>query len=127
MNIVLFSKDMSTSELTVLNKALRNFLKSKTSTIQGIQEVEEQQKADIKNRLEDFDTDLLSNEDIEALYSLRNDPDISYIYKFLTPSELEAIITFCSERNYSTDRFLQEVANYINSDSPFTDLDLKEA
>lgn len=121
------SRNISTSELTVLNKALRNFLGSKTSTITGILEIEQAQKNEIRNRLEDFDTDLLDSNDIEALYSLRSDPDISYIYNFLTPSELEGIIMYSREKGYNTDRFLQEVANYINNDSPFTDLDLKEA
>lgn len=114
-------------QLTALNKALKNFLKNKTSTIKGIQTEEKRIKEDISARLNDFDTEQLTNEDIESLYTLREDKDISYIYNYLTPSQLESLVKYSVARSYSDSQFLDLVSNYIGSDDPFTDLDLRDA
>ena len=114
-------------QLTALNKALRNFIKSETSTVKGIREIESLIKNDIKSRLEGFDTDVLTNEDVEALYKLRSDKDVSAVYDLVTPSELESIVKYSVSKEDDFSQFLKLVSDYSQNDRPFTDLYMQES
>ena len=119
--------NMSKVQLTALNKALKNFLTSKTSTIKGIQQIEKQTKENISQEVENFDEDSISSEDINTLYDFFNDKDFNYTTDYIAPSDLWVILTTAKANNDSDEKFLDRVGQYIDKDSLYEDLDLKEA
>lgn len=114
-------------QLTALNKALKNFLKSKTSTVKGIQEIEKQTKENIAQEVENFDEDMLSSQDINTLYDFFNDKDFNYATDYIAPSDLWVILTTAKANNDSDESFINRVGQYIDKDSLYEDLDLKDA
>lgn len=115
-------KKISPSDLRALNKALKNFLNSQTSTLKGIRDVEDTTRQGIKNLVSDIDN--INNEDIETLYSFFNDKDFNYISQYIDPSELMVLIAETRSEEGTSDDFLRKIENYIYSDSIYQDEDL---
>lgn len=120
-------KGTSKADLKAINKALKNFLKSQTSTIKGIKGVEETTKKGLKNLVSDIDN--ITNKDIETLYSLFNDKDFQFIIKNydIEASDLDTLIAETRAEGGTSDDFLRKVENYIYSDSLYKDEDLVNA
>ena len=119
------TRSMSTSELTVLNKALRNFLNSKTSTIQGIQDIERQTKQNISNLIVDVDTPELETEDIETLYNFFEDSDFRDVTEYIPPSDLYIILNESKQAGDNPKMFMSKIERYIDKDSLNSDSDMK--
>lgn len=79
----------SKEELMEINKLTENFLKSKTSTIKGIEEVEKEIKNNMSARLDEYD---MTPSEIDSLYKLYDDKDFTALRKYLDPSELQALM-----------------------------------
>ena len=118
-------KKISATDLKALNKIFTNFLKSQTSTIRGIRDVEETTRQGIKNLVSDIDN--LDNEDIETLYSFFNDKDFNYITQYIDPSELMVLIAETRSEGGTSDDFLRKIENYIYSESIYQDEDLVDS
>lgn len=116
------------TQLISLNKAMRNFLDSKTSTVSGIREIERQQKDNISNILGDFDSDEISNDEIETLYDFFEDKDFNSVTKEknIMPSDMWITLTTAKEEKWSKEKYLKNIYNY-NPDLDMNDLDLKES
>lgn len=119
------SKKITLTELKALNKTFTNFLKSQTSTLKGIKDVEETTKQGIKNLVSDIDN--LDNKDIETLYSFFNDKDFNYISQYIDPSELMVIMAETRSEDGTSDDFLRKIENYIYSESLYQDEDLVDS
>lgn len=116
------------TQLISLNKAMRNFLDSKTSTVSGIREIERQQKDNISNILGDFDSDEISNDEIETLYDFFEDKDFNNVTKEknIMPSDMWITLTTAKEEKWTKEKYLKNIYNY-NPDLDMNDLDLKES
>lgn len=116
------------TQLISLNKAMRNFLDSKTSTVAGIREIERQQKDNISNILGDFDSDEISNDEIETLYDFFEDKDFNNVTKEknIMPSDMWITLTTAKEEKWTKEKYLKNIYNY-NPDLDMNDLDLKES
>lgn len=116
------------TQLISLNKAMRNFLDSKTSTVSGIREIERQQKDNISNILGDFDSDEISNDEIETLYDFFEDKDFNNVTKEknIMPSDMWITLTTAKEEKWTNEKYLKNIYNY-NPDLDMNDLDLKES
>lgn len=131
--VIIPTKDnITTTDLVALIKAMNNFLKSKTSTIKGIQEVEKQTKQNIANILDvDFDDidQEITDEEVNILYDFFNDEDFNYIVKEagIPPSELIIAIHTAKYNHWSKERFLNEIKNYNPDNTRLLDLDIAEA
>lgn len=112
-NRIEINKNMTTSELTVLNKSLKNFLKSKTSTIKGIQEIEENTKSNISNILGDFDSDMLDNSEIETLYNFFEDEDFNYIRQYIPASDQWILLQEAKEKDLNDTNYLDLISRYV--------------
>ena len=114
LNKIELTGNESKEQLLEINKLTENFLKSKTSTIKGIEEVEKGIKSNISEKLDEFD---LSPSEVDSLYKLYDDPDFTALRKYLDPSELQAL--------------MMEVKEYKgelkNDDIPFTDDEINQA
>lgn len=118
-------KKISTSDLKAINKAFSNFLKSQTSTIKGIKNVEKSTKGSIKDLVSDIDN--IDNSDIETLYSFFGDKDFNYVTQYVDPSELMILLAESREEGGTSDDFLRKIENYIDKDSLYQDEDMVNA
>ena len=89
LNKIELSGNESRDELIEINKLTENFLKSKTSTLSGIEEVEKGIKENISAKLDEFD---MTPSEVDALYTLYDDKDFVALRKYLDPSELQALM-----------------------------------
>lgn len=76
-------------ELLEINKLTENFLKSKTSTLSGIEEFEKEIKGNISARLDEYD---MTPSEVDSLYKLYEDKDFTALRKYLDNSELQALM-----------------------------------
>ena len=120
------SNRINVTDLRALKKATSNFLKSKTSTNKGIKDVENRIKQTIKDTIEDEEVEL-SDREVETLYNFFEDPDFTYVTKYIDPSELMIVMQEVASRGGTSDDFLREIEKYIYSDSLYKDDDLVEA
>ena len=117
---------MSIPELALLNKALRNFLNSKTSTIKGIQEVEKQTKQNISNLITDVDSPELEESDVETLYNFFEDKDFQDVTVYVPPSDLYVAMNDSKQAGDDSKMFIKRIEKYIDKDSLNADSDMKD-
>ena len=117
----------SYTDIMLHKKATTNFLNSKTSTLSGIRDVIEEQKKNIKNILEDFDTEDISDEEVEVLYNFWEDKDFNYVTQYVDPSELWIALEEVSNAGGTAEDFVRYMEQYIYSETLYKDLDLVEA
>ena len=113
----------SYQELIELDRATTKFLKSKTSTLSGIKEVEKNIKQNISNKLDEYD---LSKQEIETLYNFFEDEDFAYIRKYIDPSDLWVFIENAKQGNMYVDDWIKTIEDYIGSDAFGRDEDLRD-
>lgn len=123
-NKVNVPKGVNKFDLKFISKVLNNFLKSKTSTLEGINEVEE----GVKNTISDIVDDIkgVTNEDIETLYDFYADDDFTYVTQYIDPSDLMVILASVKANNEGLDGFIKRCAEYIDPDSLHVDLDMRQ-
>lgn len=141
LNKIELTGNESKEELLQINKLTDNFLKSKTSTIEGIKEVEKNIKSNISAKLDEFD---LTPSEVDALYTLYDDKDFTALRKYLDPSELQALMMEVKEykeeladnklinidvEHEGFNKFKELFINYANldSDSAGRDEDLQNS
>lgn len=113
----------SYQELIQLDRATTKFLKSKTSTLTGIKEVERNIKENIKNKLDEYE---LSKSEVETLYNFFEDEDFAYIRKYIDPSDLWVFIENAKQGNIDVDEWIGTIEDYIGSDPFGRDEDLRD-
>lgn len=101
---------MNITKLSNINKTLRNFLSSKTSTHAGIKE---QTKATLKGIKKKLDVD---DEEAELLYSMFGDESMNWLIAQVGASEAWATVMEAKEANDSQDDFIMRLQSLgINS------------
>ena len=121
------SKDDSESSILLKNKAIKQFLKSETSTIKGIRKTIAREKQKIKDKLEDFDTNEINDKDVETLYDFWYDSDYLTITQYIDPSELWIALNEVSQAGGTSDDFLRYIEKYIYFETLYKDEDLVDA
>lgn len=116
-------KNLTKTQLTGINKALTQFLNSKTSTKKGISEVRETQIKNVQERLS-VDAEEMSYEDAEVFYEMFGDDDFQVVADKVGASALQACIEDAIEEGDSEDYFIQRLEAY--SGVAMNDLDFRE-
>lgn len=118
--------NLSKTQLTAINKALTNFLSSKTSTKRGIEDVKRKQIEKIKERLslDDEEAEEVTDEEAEFFYDMFGDNDFDDLTEKIGASALQDAIEDAIEANDSEDMFLQRLEWYGGVE--MQDLDLRE-
>ena len=118
--------NLSKTQLTAINKALTNFLNSKTSTKRGIEDVKRKQIEKIKERLslDEEEAEEITDEEAEFFYDMFGDDDFNDLSEKIGASALQAAIEDAIEANDSEDMFLQRLEWYGGVE--MQDLDLRE-
>ena len=109
---MLANKKMSITQLRAVNKALQQFMSSRTSTVAGIKEVRQEVIQKISKTLTEDRGRNISYDEAETLYNMFTDDDADEIIKDLGASELWAMIESAKEASDSEEQFADRIARY---------------
>lgn len=115
-------KNLSLTDLKMIEKAINQFLESKTSTKRGIEEAKNRVKDSIKTTLNEEGYDL-SDEDADIFYSMLEDDDFNFFADKVGASTMWAIMDDAIEYNESDTKFANRIERYITT---INDLDTLE-
>ena len=117
------NKNLTTTQLLAIQKASRQFLRSKTSTVKGIKSVKDATIESLRRSLSDID-DLKDLDDAEELYNMLDDEDFKSISKLenVGASSLWALLDDAKERNMDQNQFI----DFIEANISANDLNLRE-
>lgn len=105
-------KNISTTDLKMIQKALEQFLNSKTSTKRGIEDAKDRVKESIKTTLNENGFDL-TDEEADTFYSMLEDEDFNYFADKVGASTMWAIMDDAIEYNESDTKFANRIERYI--------------
>lgn len=114
--------DLSITDLKMIEKAIKQFLSSKTSTKRGIMEARERVKESIKTTLNEEGYDL-SDDEADTFYSMLEDDDFNYFADKVGASTMWAIMDDAIEYNESDTKFANRIERYV---ATINDLDTLE-
>lgn len=118
-----FPKSATRQQLLAINKAVTQFMESKTSTKKGIKSVRKQTIETLQGSLSRDDVEL-SYEDAEKLYELFGDTDFHSIAEKIGASALQAVIEDSIDEDDDSNTFLKRLEMYGGVE--MGDLDLRE-
>lgn len=112
-NRLTVTKDMTRTQLLSIQKATSQFLASKTSTKQGVNEVREKTKESLFKTLK-LEDDNLTKEDIDDFYILLGDSDAKPFLKsdVMGASALKVALTDAVNFSDSEERFLERLETF---------------
>lgn len=116
------NKNLTNTQLMALQKAVNQFLESKTSTIKGIKEVSQARIKGIQETLSDELRGRVSEEDAEFYYDMFEEDDFNFFADKIGASTLWMLIDDAKMLDASEDDWLSMLNNYIT----LNDLDLRE-
>lgn len=116
------NKNLNNTQLLALQKAVNQFLESKTSTIKGIREVADARIKGIQETLSDELRGRVSEEDAEFYYDMFEEDDFNFFADKIGASTLWMLIDDAKMMDASEDDWLSMLSNYIT----LNDLDLRE-
>ena len=105
-------KNLSITDLKIIEKAIKQFFESATSTKRGIEDAKDRVKESIKTTLNEGGFDL-SDEDAEVFYSMLEDDDFNYFADKVGASTMWAIMDDAIEYNESETKFVNRIERYI--------------
>lgn len=109
---VLANKKMSITQLRAVNKALQQFMSSKTSTVAGIEEVRQEVIQKISKTLTEDRGRNISYDEAETLYNMFTDNDTDELIKDMGASAFWDMLESAKEASDSEDQFADRIARY---------------
>lgn len=122
-NMIKYNKNMTITQLKAIQKAINQFMVSKTSTKKGIKQVSKQTKESIKKELS-LDGKKISEKEVESFYDMLSDNDFNYLSEKIASSDLWAFIQDAKDYNYSEKRFVNLLNDYVDYGN---DVQMKES
>lgn len=119
---VKINKNLSKTQLIAVQKAINQFLSSKTSTIKGIKEVRNATIDSIKSTLSSEKRGRVTEEDAEFYYEMFESDDFNYFADKIGASTLWQLIDEAIEKNVSEENWISMLSSYIT----LNDLDMRE-
>ena len=116
------NKKLSVTDLKMIEKAINQFLASKTSTRKGIEEAKNRVRDLIKTTLNEEGYDL-TDEEADTFYSMLEDDDFNYFADKVGASTMWAIMDDAIEYNESDAKFMNRIERYV---ATVNDLDTLE-
>lgn len=116
------NKKLSVTDLKMVEKAINQFLASKTSTRKGIEEAKNRVRDSIKTTLNEEGYDL-TDEEADTFYSMLEDEDFNYFADKVGASTMWAIMDDAIEYNESDSKFANRIERYV---ATINDLDTLE-
>lgn len=116
-------KNLTQTQLIAIQKATKQFLVSKTSSSKGIKQVKQSTIDAIKRTMSEEDARKVTDEDAEFYFDMLGDNDFDYFADKIGASTLWTLIDSAIVGNYTQDRWLKTLNNYINFEN---DADVRE-
>lgn len=117
------NKNLTTTQLLAIQRASRQFLRSKTSTVKGIKSVKDATIKSLKITMSD-EEDEKSLDEATEMYNMLDDEDFKSISKLenVGASSLWALLDDAKERNMDQNQFI----DFIEANISANDLNLRE-
>lgn len=115
-------ENMTITQLRAVQKAISQFMASKTSTLKGIQSVKESTKASLKATLSDEDLGLLSDSEVETMYNMLSDTDFSFLSDKVGASTAWSLIEDAKDNNDTEKGWINRLNRYAFE---INDVDMK--
>ena len=119
---VKLSKNLTATQMMAVNKAMRQFLASKTSKARGIEKTRKETIKSLRKTLTQEGGELIDEEDAEFFYDMFGDNDFDFFAEKIGSSELQLIIKDSIDANDSIDDWINRLSLYITME----DLDMRE-
>ena len=117
------TKDMSQAQLNLVRRSVKEFLKSKTSTLTGIRETKNNIMDGLQRSLSSTQDVNISDKEIQALFKLVEDKDTRGTVEKIGASTLWKLMIDSKEKKDNKLDFLARVKEYYNYTN---DLDVKD-
>ena len=108
------TKTLTNTQLIALEKATRQFLVSKTSTIKGIKSVKTSTIESIKRTLSEEDAEKVTEQDAEFYYKMLGEKDFDFFADKIGASTLWTLIDSAKEDDSSLHSWVKTLENYID-------------
>lgn len=117
-------KGKSMTQMTGIQKAIDQFIKNKTSSVKGMNELYEERRSELERMFDDKDfVDQLSYKDIKKIYSVFKSNEYKRNDRRFDSKSFFTLYTQAMDEKMSKDKFIKEMDYYIESGE---DVDLKE-
>lgn len=108
------TKDMSQAQLNLVRRSVKEFLKSKTSTLTGIRQARANMLSGLQKSLSSTQDVELSDREIQALYKLVEDKDTRGTVEKIGASDTWKLLIDAREKKMNQTDFLARVKEYYN-------------
>lgn len=108
------TKDMSQAQLNLVRRTVKEFLKSKTSTLTGIRQTRNNIMSGLKQSLSATEDIKLTDKEIEALFKLVEDKDTRSTVEKIGASTMWKLLIDAREKKANKTDFLVKVKQYYN-------------
>ncbi|MCI6789368.1 MAG: hypothetical protein MR606_05970 [Mollicutes bacterium] len=105
------NENMTITQLRAVQKATRQFMKSVTSTVSGIERVKKETISSLKGTLS-IDEEEITEEEAETLYDMLSDEDFSTLVNKIGASTAWALIEDAKEANDTENQFITRLSRY---------------
>ena len=117
-------KGKSMTQLTGIQKAIDQFIKNKTSSVKGMNELYEERRSELERMFDDKNfVDELSYKDIKKIYSVFKSNEYKRNDRRFDSKSFFTLYTQAIDEKMSKEKFVKEMDYYIESGE---DVDLKE-
>lgn len=107
------TRQLTNTQLIAIEKATRQFLVSKTSTIKGIKNVKTSTIKAIQTTLSEEDAVKVTEEDAQFYYKMLGESDFDFFADKIGASTLWTLIDSAKESNSSLNSWINTLSNYI--------------
>lgn len=116
-------KDLTATQMMAVNKAMRQFLASKTSKARGIRETRQKTIESLRRTLtREEDKELIDFEDAEFFYDMFGEDDFDFFAEKIGSSEMQMIIKDAIDEHDNIDDWIERLGIYRLTEN----LDMKE-
>ena len=117
-------KNKSFTQLTGINKAISEFVKNKTSTVSGMNELYEERRNELSRFISDKEfVDSLSYKDIRSIYKVFQSNEYKKLQSRMGSPEFFILLTQAIDEKWNQEKFAKEIDLYMAEGN---DEDLKE-
>ena len=117
-------KNKSVTQLTGINKAISEFVKNKTSTVSGMNELYEERRSELSRFISDKEfVDSLSYKDIRSIYKVFQSNEYKKLQSRMGSPEFFTLLTQSIDEKWNQEKFAKEIDLYMAEGN---DEDLKE-
>ena len=107
-------KNKSITQLTGINKAISEFVKNKTSTVSGMNELYEERRNELSRFISDKEfVDSLSYKDIRSIYKVFQSNEYKKLQSRMGSPEFFTLMTQAIDEQWNKGKFIQEMVNYL--------------